>query len=472
MLTSIISSTYEQFAKSSILLLHQEMILKKNDYITDDYYGGIILLPFPLSIFNILFVPFYFFIDDKAILKKLNKILLFIGYTPLFIFVAFAYICFELVLIPIGFVKILLILIYELIVGNNHYQTKTISRINNFFFGLLILLIYPLWSFIAIVIDFTLYVRCLFFDVVFDVYYHLENDEVTPFILNKVGEIFNDKSKRLEIPLESIITEFVDQLEEFNKNYNFKNLLLLGGHPVDNINLIKDYSVFVKFIHQLKLSNEYNQPVVHKKFLIKLCESNANYVKIMKYIQKDKQYNTALQANNEVSSRDVKMEIELVKMPSSDLLKTPTVTEEEINKKLSKQQILDHLEKIPKLFYKRLSIINLRDCYNAMNHVKNFENMNQNQNKIKNDSRNIRKNITDILNVINAKKITIDKRKSKAIDSKEKRFSSSLNRMSSLVFNRNDQSGKREEGITDYLLLKENKIKRSFTIDHDTTDIG
>ena len=69
-LTSIISATHDEFSKSSILLLHQDMILRKNEFISDEYYGGIILLPFPLSIFNIIFVPFYFIIADKNKLKS------------------------------------------------------------------------------------------------------------------------------------------------------------------------------------------------------------------------------------------------------------------------------------------------------------------------------------------------------------------------------------------------------------------
>ena len=466
-LTSIISATHDEFSKSSILLLHQDMILRKNEFISDEYYGGIILLPFPLSIFNIIFVPFYFIIADKNKLKFLNKILLYIGYSPLFLFSTTFYIFFELFIYPLAFIKIIFIVLYEVILGNNHYQTKSNSRLSNSFLGLLILILYPFWALIAMVLDLILYVKCLFFDVVFDTYYHLENNEVTPFILDKIGAIFDDKNKRLEIPLDKVIREYVDRLGEFNINYDFKNLLLLGQYPEDNINLLKDYSVFVKFIHQLKLLNEYNESVLYKKFLIKLCESNANYVQIMKHLQKIEK--TDLISKEINNSEQEKLKVQNIYIKNSkklDIIKTPSITEQELVKKLNQNKILGNFEKLPKLFYKRLSIINLKSCYNALNQVKNFENIGQTQNKIKNDSRNIRKNISDILNVINAKKITEDKKRIKISDVKEKRFM----RQNSINVSTNTHPTTKIQANKDKFVPTDDIFKRSLSITSESIE--
>jgi len=271
----------------------------------------------------------------------------------------------------------------------------------------------------------------------------MDDNEVTPFILNKIGEIFNDKNKRLEIPLSKVITEFVDELGCVNKDQNFKNLLVFGNYPKENIMLIKEYSVFIKFIHQMKLVNDHHLSVVHKKFFLKLCESNAEYVKIQKYIKKEKQISEP--KNNEIQRNRV-VEINNIQTENYDYLKTPSENEEKNNLKISKKQLIENLEKIPKLFYKRLSIINLQSCYNSLSHIKNFVNMSQNHNKIRMDTKNIKKNITDIINVLNIKKVIDEKKRTKLTDSNLRRSS----RLSVLnTFYKNDVLLAKKEPATD-----------------------
>ena len=113
-----------------------------------------------------------------------------------------------------------------------------------------------------------------------------------------------------------------------------------------------------------------------------------------------------------------------------------------------------------------MSIINLKSCYNALNQVKNFENVGQTQNKIKNDSRNIRKNISDILNVINAKKITEVKKRIKISDVKEKRFM----RQNSINVSTNTHPTTKIQANKDKFVPTDDIFKRSLSITSESIE--
>ena len=187
----------------------------------------------------------------------------------------------------------------------------------------------------------------------------------------------------------------------------------------------------------------------------------------MKHLQKIEK--TDLISKEINNSEQEKLKVQNIYIKNSkklDIIKTPSITEQELVKKLNQNKILGNFEKLPKLFYKRLSIINLKSCYNALNQVKNFENIGQTQNKIKNDSRNIRKNISDILNVINAKKITEDKKRIKISDVKEKRFM----RQNSINVSTNTHPTTKIQANKDKFVPTDDIFKRSLSITSESIE--
>jgi hypothetical protein len=419
MLIAVLSKIYEGLYENSKMLFQQEIITRKNQYLVDNYYGGIINLSFPLNILNIFFWPFYLCIKNKQKLKKFNKVVNSLAYFPLLLGMSIAQISTQLILIPLTIFKILKIFVSELLYSgfssiHKLNQIKTVhnnnNKIRNILICSLLIFLFPVWILYTIVFDFVFYIKSLFkeSDKIISLSANIDDICVSPLILSKIGEVFDTKPKNSDLLMENVIEEFVDHLTYYNPKFDFKNFLVIPSKiPKENLSLIKEYSNFVKFANKLKLYNSFQKHVIIKSLVIKLIESNSNYVQIKNKVLPNTKQNKeeSLDVNNKSDHNSIDLVSEKYLNSIFDEKERGSLKYHNIKKALTK------FTSLPKLFYKRISMINLQDVYNAMNIIKSSENLERSSLKLRSDLKKIRKNVGEIIDVLNAKEVLLNQKK-------------------------------------------------------------
>ena len=428
MLVAILSMIYVDLIERSKILFQQEIINRKDEYIVDPRYGGMINLSFPLNILNIIFCPIYLMITDIHKLKYFNNIVNFIAYFPLFLVMSCIHFSSQLMLIPITLIKIIIILVFEIIYPDSNVSmyykinknlqptSKTFSCIKKVVYCLFLIILSPFWIIFSIIYDYTFYVKCLMKENNNSMLVDENSDDifVSPLIINKIGEVFASKPKNSELLMEEIIDEYVDHLSFYNSKFDFKNFLLLTeNYPVENLSLIREFSNFVKFINKLKVFNDFQEKVIIRSLVVKLIESNNNFIKIKtNFVEK-----ISVLDHNILSilQNDVMNENYLSKMDQQNLIENEfdngylsTILDDKDKHTLKYQFLKKSLMKfiiLPKLFYKRLSMINMQDIYNALISVKSSEDIMKSSLKIRKDIKIIKKNVGEVVDVLNAKEV-------------------------------------------------------------------
>jgi hypothetical protein len=295
--------------------------------------------------------------------------------------------------------------------------------------------------------------------------------------MNKIGEVFDSKPKNADLPINDVIDEFVDQLTLYNSKFDFKNFLVMTTkQPKENLSLVREYSNFVKFIHKLKLYNHFQEQVIIKSLVIKLIESNSNFVKIKKNFNEStsmftKDFMSLLQKkvtralDNEKSSSEIGIASEF----KNDNYVNTLFDEKERHtlKYQNMKKILSKFTSLPKLFYKRISMINLQDVYNALQTIKSSDDVVRSSLKIRKDIKEIRKNVAEIVEVLNAKEVLKVHKRSMNINNFNQRRSSYFR--NSVFFGAQKENEKKTENSEIFMkipILQKNKVSAKSKINN------
>lgn len=428
-LIAILSHIYETFTVSAVLLMNQDIVLKKNEFLPDPTYSSLILTPFPFSIINIFMMPIYFFCNSKKKLRQLNSILLMLAYSPMYFYSIIYFTLCECIYLPFALAK----LVYHSIFGvcNSLYfvgqkKQTSLQKFKNSIMCFLLIILFPLVFIYCFIFDLILYTQCLLIKENDQYSYLEEEDLVTPFILNKMNEVFDDKYRSPDIPVKEVIDDFTENLRFSNSKFDFRNVLINANHK-ESVNLVKEYSTFVKFIDKVRLKNEYNEETINKSLLLKLIESNTNFCKAMMMYKKSRidrnnnynkifpddikksttfSYGAVITANNYQPSDD----------NDDEYIGTDNFLEmqEELGRSEKKRRSIVSLSLLPKLFYKRLYMINLQDVKNALLTLENASNTSDNNQKIRTELKIIKKAVLKVSNAVNAKEYNLQIKKSQA----------------------------------------------------------
>jgi hypothetical protein len=424
-LIAILSNVYEKFQESSILLFHQEIILRKKEFLPDRDYGALLLIPFPFNCINLLFLPFYLCCTSRRKLRKLNKFGLYIAYFPLYFIFIIIHTITQFFMFPLMIFKLLTYAVYEIfnnsqVIGKRK-QMRGERIMKSFYCGLLFL-ISPLIFVYSLIWDFSVYTSCLFRDIQTEKFYNEEGELVTPFILNKASEIF-DKFQKPEILCEDVINEFCELMKISNEHYDFRNVLLNANHK-ESLMLVKEYSTLVKFVHKLRLKNKNNDTVINKGLIARLIDSNINFCQIYENLNdRRKRLNRSTTMSSKIfpsgdngkfellhANKDEYLRYETNNHSEDDDLEDLIELQHELGKSESSKKNLVAFSKLPKMFYHRLYMINLQDLKNAMDNVKNSDNFHSSIQKIRTDLKSMKKTVNKISTALNAREI-VEKQK-------------------------------------------------------------
>lgn len=445
-LIAILSNVHESFQKSSILLFQQEIILKKKELMPDQTYGALLLIPFPFNFINFIFLPIFLFYTSKKRLRKINKALLYVAYTPLFLIYLIIHTITQVILLPFTFLKLIYSAFYCLFSNSRMLMRKKPScqdKLKKSLFCWCLIITFPIIAIYVIILDSMIYIRCLFQIENAELSYLQNEDFITPFILNRINEIFEGRYNKVhEVPCIDVIDDFVEQMKMSNDKYDFKNVMLFNTYSKESVTLVKEYSTFVKFVNNIKIKNKHDQEVIYKNLLIKLIESNVNYCNITRSVKRDGYISSSSMVSSKILPEENRarksgyMEKSMTLVPRSDSDESDDDMMFDVQKEISRnskaRSSIVTFARLPKIFYKRLYMINIQDIKNAMDFVKNSEESSQTVQKIRSDLKLIKKHVIEISESFNIKELMM-KRKISRLSVRRARQSIVNNGRSSIV---------------------------------------
>jgi hypothetical protein len=388
---------------------------------------------------------------SKRKLRKINDLVLFIAYFPLLITAAASHIIMQALFLPPFLFKLLRHAFFEILnttVQIGQKPTTFWQRFKKSLLCFLYLIISPLIIPYCLLFDSIIYLRCLFLSDTTGFSSIEEEELITPFIMNKINEIFDRKYNYIkagklekvretkEIPVEQVIDDFTEHMKMANHKYDFNNVLL-GAYHRESVFLVKEYSVFVKFVNKLRIKNEYNEEIINKSLLINLIESNVNFCRLLtdynhkkKGIKANSRNSTKVYPNEKVndnSKNGVSMSMSQWRQNNSHDSGDEEDEEDlfdlqaELGKNERSRRSIVALSSLPKIFYKRLYMINLQDIKNSLDSLKNKDSAQENNQKIKTELKIIRKTLVNISSALNLKETIEKQRKSNIINRNQRK---------------------------------------------------
>ena len=100
---AILADTYSNLASSKLGLYYDGLISKINVYEDDKFYGGLIVGIPPFNVLAILMAPFYLYIKDQKLLKKVNDAFTKVIFGPAALAITALFVALNLVLLPFAY---------------------------------------------------------------------------------------------------------------------------------------------------------------------------------------------------------------------------------------------------------------------------------------------------------------------------------------------------------------------------------
>ena len=101
---AIMTDRYAALQESRLGLFYDGLISSMAEYKYDSHYGFLIANFLPFNVFNLLLAPLFIVMGRDQSLKKLNRWLMVIGYSPLAIIVTSVFFALNVLLLPFAYV--------------------------------------------------------------------------------------------------------------------------------------------------------------------------------------------------------------------------------------------------------------------------------------------------------------------------------------------------------------------------------
>ena len=102
---AMMADTYAMMTSMRKGIYNFNIIKSASVYKLDKYYGGIILLNTPLSVFSFLLLPYYALVKDKKRLETFNSRVYCSVYAIFVVFLAAIFLALNLIMMPFAFIK-------------------------------------------------------------------------------------------------------------------------------------------------------------------------------------------------------------------------------------------------------------------------------------------------------------------------------------------------------------------------------
>ena len=114
---AVMTDVYATLQSTRLGLFYDELIGTMKEYKYNSRYGFLIATIMPFNILTIPILPCFIFIKDQNTLKKMNSILMVIGYTPVAIILTIIFAAFNIILIPFAYLAALFKKLYLLMLS-------------------------------------------------------------------------------------------------------------------------------------------------------------------------------------------------------------------------------------------------------------------------------------------------------------------------------------------------------------------